>query len=245
MKYRIGICDDEGFTCAELEKDVTDFFRKQEDDVEVFVWNTAEGFMEDVPSKVNLDILLLDIELPKKSGVDVGYYIRETIADAGMNIIFISSKTSYAMELFELHPYNFLVKPLDGEKVCVEIQKLLQLNNQDRRFFLYTYNRNQYKILMGDIIYFKCNKHHIKIICKSEEKEYVGKLKSEIKKLPDNFAMISQSNIINLRHIKECSGTNVIMDNGDRLSISKNFRYEFNTIMLENSKWGELKNGFD
>lgn len=146
------------------------------------------------------------------------------------------------MELFEIHPYNFLVKPLNMEKVCKQIQKILQLNYNDRRFFTYTYNKNQYKVLVGDIIYFQSDRHHIKIICKTSTKEYVGKIKTELEKFPDNFVRINQSDVINIRHIRECFGIEIVMDNGDILPISRKYRDMFNTKMLENSKWGELKN---
>ena len=90
--------------------------------------------INDVPEKTDLDILFLDIELPEKNGVDVGYYIRESMMNVGMHIIYISSKTSYALDLFDIHPYNFFVKPLSCEKICSEIEKLLQLDRQDKRF---------------------------------------------------------------------------------------------------------------
>lgn len=242
MRYRIGVCDDEVSTCSELENYIMSYFKDCAESVEVYVWTSAEAFMQDVPDKANVDILFLDIELPGENGTAVGRYIREKLGNDSMHIIYISSKTSYAMELFETHPYNFLVKPFDMERVCCELHKLLRLDRLDRRFFSYTYNKLQYKILVGDIIYFKCDKHHIKIVCKTGEKEYVGKLKSELEKLPDNFAMINQSNIINIRHIRECSGTDVLMDNGEKLPISKNYREKFNEKMMENSRWGELKN---
>ena len=94
MKYKIGICDDEISTCCELEDYVLKFFKEQADSVEVLVWNTAEEFINDVPFKTCVDILFLDIELPQKNGVEVGYYIRNSMDDAGMNIIYISSKTT-------------------------------------------------------------------------------------------------------------------------------------------------------
>lgn len=43
----------------------------------------------------------LDIELPGDNGVYAGKYIRETLNNDRMNIVFISHKTSYAMELFK------------------------------------------------------------------------------------------------------------------------------------------------
>ena len=158
MRYRIGICDDEISTCSEIETCIQQRFRNKSDSVEVFVWNSAESFINDVPEKTDLDILFLDIELPEKNGVDVGYYIRESMMNVGMHIIYISSKTSYALDLFDIHPYNFFVKPLSCEKICSEIEKLLQLDRQDKRFFTYIYNKSQYKVLYGNIIYLKSDK---------------------------------------------------------------------------------------
>lgn len=233
MRYRIGLCDDEISTCSVLEKYIIDCFKEKGDNVEVFVWNSAESFIEDVPQKTCLDILFLDIELPGKNGIDVGYYIRESIVDIGMHIIFISSKDSYALELFDIHPYNFLVKPISKVKVYCEIEKLLQLDREDRRFFTYFYNKNQYKVLLGNILYFMSDKHHINIVCTDGKKEYVGKLKQELNKLPTNFAIINQSVVVNLRHIKEVLASALVMDNGDIVVISKSYRKEFNMKILE------------
>jgi DNA-binding LytR/AlgR family response regulator len=236
MIYKIGICDDEKITCSELEKIITLYFSKMSDGVEIFVWNNSEEFLRDFPEKTELDILFLDIELLGKNGVYIGNYIREDCKNEALHIIYISSKTSYAMELFRTHPYDFLIKPLDKEKVCGEIKKLLQLDEQDRRFFEYQYCRSNYKILTGDIIYFESNRKHIKIITNDGVREYVGKLKNEVEKLPSNFAMIGQSFAVNLNHIKECFADHVVMDNGMEINISRNYRNSFNIQMIENNK---------
>lgn len=241
MRYRIGICDDENSTCSELEIYIAECFKGKSDSVDVLVWNSAESFIEDVPEKINLDVLFLDIELPGKNGIDVGYYIRESMSDVGMHIIYISSKTSYALELFDVHPYNFLVKPVSREKVCCEIEKLLQLDRQDRRFFTYSFNKNQYKVLLGNILYFMSDKHNINIVCTYGRKEYVGKLKLELTKLPANFAMINRSVVVNLRHIKEFLPEELIMDNGDVVVISKNYKETLNMKMLEmQMEWNKV-----
>ncbi|MDO5383203.1 MAG: LytTR family DNA-binding domain-containing protein [Eubacteriales bacterium] len=236
MIYRIGICDDEKSTCCELEEIIIEYFKAYDNNVETFVWNSAEDFMNDVPAKMRVDILFLDIELPGRNGVDVGNYIRGVCGDEGMHIIYISSKTSYAMDLFKVHPYDFLIKPIDKEKVCSEIKMLFRLDDQDKRFFIYEYNKTQHKVLMGNILYFMSERKHVKIVCVDGNQEYVGKLKDEVKKLPDNFAMIGQSYIVNLRHIKECHAECVIMDNGECLGISRNYRTSFNLKLIEYNK---------
>ncbi len=78
----------------------------------------------------NYDLLFLDIELPQINGVAVGRYIRETIKNEIIQIAYISSKQKYAMELFEMHPINYLVKPLTYEKIAKVIDKFLLINKR-------------------------------------------------------------------------------------------------------------------
>lgn len=135
--------------------------------------------------------------------------------------------------MFDIHPYNFFVKPLSCEKICSEIEKLLQLDRQDKRFFTYIYNKSQYKVLYGNIIYLKSDKHQINIICSDSEKRYVGKLKQELNRLPVYFVMVNQSIVVNIRHIKEFLLNEIVMDNGDYIAISKNYRKSFNMQILD------------
>lgn len=72
MIYQIGICDDENSTCSELENILIDYFKVSGLNVQVNVWNCAEDFMRDVPLKVKVDLLFLDIELPNYNGIYVG-----------------------------------------------------------------------------------------------------------------------------------------------------------------------------
>lgn len=117
MIYQIGICDDENSTCSELENILIDYFKVSGLNVQVNVWNCAEDFMRDVPLKVKVDLLFLDIELPNYNGIYVGEYIRNDINNYAMHIIYVSSKTNYAMELFKIHPYDFIIKPIDKERL--------------------------------------------------------------------------------------------------------------------------------
>ncbi|MGN0318655.1 MAG: LytR/AlgR family response regulator transcription factor [Lachnospira sp.] len=212
------------------------------DTVEIEVWNSAESLMADVPSKTDIDILFLDIELPKLNGVDVGKYIRKVCANEGMHIIYISSKTSYAMELFKIHPYDFLLKPIDGKVICETIENLLMLCGKDKRFFTYYYCRHSNRVLLGNILYLKSDRKHIKLVMTYTTHEYVGKLKDELTKLPSNFVMVGQSYIINLNHVHECFLDHIEMDNGDVIKISRDYRNSFSIKLIEHNKSGGFNN---
>ncbi len=153
MIYRIGICDDEQLTCSELENYINEIFECKDDEAEIYVWNSGEALKKDISNGVKIDILFLDIELLDSNGIELGKYIRNYMKNMSMNIVYISSMTEYAMELFKIHPYDF-----------VEIGK---------------------------------------------------------------------SYIINLKHMRECHVSYVVMDDGKELGISRAYRNYFNEKILE------------
>lgn len=62
-------------------------------------------------------MIFLDIMMPVKSGVEVGKIIRNDLKDNITQIVFISSENKYAMDLFEIRPMNFLIKPFDENDI--------------------------------------------------------------------------------------------------------------------------------
>lgn len=54
-------------------------------------------FFQGCSRKNKLDILFLEIEMPGQNGIQVGEYIRDDIKNEAMHIIYVSSKTNYAM----------------------------------------------------------------------------------------------------------------------------------------------------
>ena len=128
MIYKVAICDDEINQCAVLEKVIIEYFKNRAEKCEVEVWYDSMSLCRDI-KEFNPQILFLDIELPGDNGVCAGKYIRETLHNDRMNIVFISHKTSYAMELFQIHPYDFLIKPIDDNVLYDTLTKILQLED--------------------------------------------------------------------------------------------------------------------
>lgn len=237
MKYIIGICDDESNVREDMSEYIERFFSLGEDKVDIYTWDKAEVMLEDISKGVNLDVLFLDIELPYMDGVAAGHHIRKVIKNKVVQIIYISYKTSYAIRLFNIHPYDFLIKPLTYDMVSEAVSNVLQISSQDRRFYLYKINKIPYKVLVGDILYFESERKHIKLHM-TEDKviEFVGILKNEINNLPEYFIMIGQSYIINSRHIKQFNPEYVIMDNNKELPVSRSYKEEVCLKLLNQSR---------
>ena len=125
--YEIGICDDGENTCSLLEKYLLEYAKEKSIQLEIKIWYTGEGLRDYLSNSGHLDILFLDIELYKLSGIDLGHFIRYELDNMGMQLIYISGKSSYAMQLFKTQPLEFLVKPITFEQMAETIDLAIKI----------------------------------------------------------------------------------------------------------------------
>lgn len=221
--YRVGICDDDKVFCAELENMICFLADKLHQKIEIEVWYSGEGIMQNLETLPCPDILFLDIELYEKSGIDVGKYIRNG-NDYTTHIVYVSSKQEYAMQLFRLQPLDFLIKPVSKEQIREVLERSMKQRAQIRTLFEYQKGGTFYQVPCGEILYFMSNDKKITMITKNEIQEFYGKLKAVSEKLPAGFIMIHQSYIVNSDYVMEYTYETVKMQDGSLLSISKPYR---------------------
>ncbi len=228
---RIGICDDEIATCAELEMMILEIQRETGIQLSVDVWYTGAAFLKDNQQKHTIDLLFLDIELPDTDGINIGKEIRRN-RDYNMLIAYISSKRHYVMELFQNQPIAFLVKPIKKEEVLKTIQDGYQCMKDKRTLFEYKKERASFFLACDDILYFASSLKKIEIIKTDGGKdEFYGKLSEVYKRLPEYFSCIHKSFIINRHYVKRYSYEELQMMNDELLPISKVHRNELRDQM--------------
>ena len=96
-----------------------------------------------------MDLLFLDIELINTDGIKVGNFIREEMENMETDIVYISSNSSYAMNLFRLQPIDFLIKPLTEERIEEVMLRAIKQYARKRQMFDYQIKGSFYK-LMGE-----------------------------------------------------------------------------------------------
>ena len=224
--YNIGICDDGENICASVENMLLKYAEKKAVQVDVQVWYTGEKLRDYLASGNHLDILFLDIELFKMTGIEVGNYIRNVLDNMRLQIIYISGKASYAMQLFKTQPMDFLVKPIQQEHIDHAMDRALKIIQKRKEKFEFRQGKDYYYLAMGDIVYFESKGKKIRIVTTRDTYEIYGRLRNIVKKLTDDFIMIHQSYIINQAFVCEYSYEAVKMVNGENLNISKPYRKE-------------------
>lgn len=236
--YNIGICDDEKDTCAQIANMVYEYGRKENVEIVVSVWNTGEALYQDLTEQKPIDLLFLDIELVSTSGIQIGKRIRNELENPDISIAYISSKSSYALELFKIHPIDFLIKPLSAKDIWDTIDEALRLYNRGNTVFEYKANGYSCRIPHKYIIYFYSENKKINMVTKDSTVQFTGKIKDIIEILPECFIQIHQSYIINMNYISECSYETVKMSGGVELNISQPYRKMVRKSIMDYA-WGQ------
>lgn len=240
--FNIGICDDEKGTCAELENMLYAFGEKQGITLEVSIWYSGESLCAFLKNETILDILFLDIELISTDGIKVGGFIRDELENLETVIIYISSKSNYAMSLFRIQPFDFLIKPLNQKMIDDVMEQSVRIYEKKNQFFEY-YSKAQgchSKVCFKDILYFYSQNKKINIVLNNEEIQFNGKLKEIANIVPHNFCMIHQSYLVNLDFVAECSYEWMKMQNGALLNISLPYRKTVRNQMIQR-EWEKIK----
>lgn len=230
--FKIAICDDDKALCMQLKVMLNEIIENP--DAEIFVFYTGEELCDLLTDGKRFDIIFLDIELCKINGVEVGRKIRNELNDETTQIIYISSKDSYAMELFDVRPLNFLLKPIKKEKIESVLKTAKNIMVNTNQYYEYKIGNVNFNILTSDILYFESNGRKVKIILKDDEKEYYGKLSEVEEKLKNSdFFFIHKSYFINFNHVIEYAYEYVKMSNNEILAISQNNRKAVREKLLQ------------
>lgn len=230
--YNIGICDDGKNICERMKEQLLLYAQVNKIEVEIQIWNTGEELQEYLDKGKHLDVLFLDIELFKMSGMEVADFIRNRLENRTMQIVYISSKTSYMQELFNTQPLTFLVKPITQEMIDETLTLAMKILGRNDARFQFKNGKEVYSLSYGEIMYFISDMRKIRIVTPKETIEFYGKLKEVSKNLPKDFLMIHHSYVVNKNYIRRYTYDEVEMIDNTRLTISKAFKKQVRDEIL-------------
>jgi two-component SAPR family response regulator len=116
---------------------VLEYAKKKGVPVETQTFLSPDKLFSNIDEDGLFDILFLDIELDDITGIDVGNRLRSDLKNEIMQIVFISANDEYALQLFNIRPMNFLVKPITYDKVSFIMDEYDRLFPASNRYIQY------------------------------------------------------------------------------------------------------------
>lgn len=163
MNYKCLIIDDEPPAIEILSK-----YLESIDQIEVVgVCSNALQAM-DCLHKGKIDLVFLDIEMPKLSGIDLIKSLPHP-----PKVIFTTAHREFALEAFDLNVVDYLLKPISYERFIKSVNKLLDSNlyeiqatSQNTPGFLYfKCQRKMVKVYLDDLQYVESQKDYVILHC--------------------------------------------------------------------------------
>lgn len=230
----IAVCEDDVFLGGQIETMLYKQAAKTGVSIHTEVLTSAEQCLKYIKEEHMVDLLFLDIELGAMSGIELAAVIRNELHNDYMQIVYVSSKQSYAMELFESHPLHFLVKPLDEEKLGKVFYKAINLIEKSEETFCYKKGHTYKKVFLSEILYFEADNREVILHTGSGKDIFYGTLKNICPDLlKKGFFLCHKSFLVQYDKVKIFETNQLVMLNGDVIPISQSRRKEVKELQLE------------
>jgi len=177
---KIVVCDDEMNICVELKCILIDVLGILKVNHRIDIFTSGEELCRKLDTGASYDLIFLDIGFAKNeiNGVEIGHLIRNAHNDNNVSIVFISWDQGYAMQLFEIRPMHFLLKPLAYDKIERAVKTYLKISGFSSVTFYYKKGHDMFSAQVKDIMYLESNDRKIIIhFSDGRSDEFYGSLK--------------------------------------------------------------------
>ena len=177
------------------------------------------------------DMIFLDIDLPGKNGKEIARELR--ILDKKFKLVFITNYSQEAWNVFQYDVIGFLPKSLIQERISEVIKQVVDRIKQDNpRMQILSVKKDadggimEIKVPLDDIMYFECINREVYLYTKRETFTLHHCQFSEIiqRYTSLDFVDIHRTCIVNLKYIFSVDETEIRLDNGIRLPLSRRKR---------------------
>jgi two-component system, LytTR family, response regulator len=202
------------------------------------------------------DLLFLDIQMPRMNGFDV---LKELAGEGLPAIIFVTAYDSYAVQAFDIHAVDYLLKPFDQDRFDKAINRSLEFlrhKNTDQLLqkrlaellhevhpdtkyvqkFVIKSRGRIYFLKTPEIDWIEAAGNYVKFHTGNDTHMIRMSMNSIEEKLdPQQFQRIHRSTIVCLDRIKEIrpwfNGEHIIvLHNGSQLSLSRGYRHKLKEV---------------
>jgi two-component system LytT family response regulator len=250
-KLRVLIVDDEPLARRRLRRLLTD-----EGDVEVVAECSSAAEASAVIDSENPDLIFLDVQMPEQDGFSL---LRQLPADRRPEIVFVTAFDQYAIDAFQVHALDYVMKPIDAERLHESLERArARVGAQDAatmdrklkalldeltprgRFLERILVRNPGRISfvnVEEIHWIGAEGNYVRLHLGRERhlvRQKIGALEERLD--PRRFLRIHRSAIVSLDHVKELhrlpgGDYAVVLDTGVRLTMSRSYKERFEAVV--------------
>ena len=230
---RIAICDDEKKILDEVSGYIKNYAEKKSKEIEVFRFDSAALLIGALEDGKSFDIFVLDVYIGAERGTGLARYIRKIGIESP--IIFATTSVDHAPESYETGTLRYLIKPINPAKFYEAMDAALaSVEKISQRLIKMKTENGLESINVSHIICSEVHDHYQYVTMYNGTQIKIRMTVTELFTMLSGyggFIRIGSAYIINLRHVKNVSRTEVCL-------------YNDVSIQIPRGKHAEIKNAF-
>ena len=184
-------------------------------------YDTGEAFLSSC-AKLQFAVLFLDIYMDGVNGIETAKQFRSM--DTHCLLIFTTTSTDHALEGFRVRAMHYLVKPYTEEMISDLIDEILARLPSTERYMTLKLNGTEVPLPFSSFIYAEHFSHMIHfhttldavLTVRQSFRDFTAPLKTD-----ERFFLCSRGSVVNLAHAVDFDGTVFQLDDGSRVSVSR------------------------
>lgn len=223
---RIAVCDDVPGDLENLVALVKRYLHGQPKLVgQIDPFSDGEALLAQVGQGERFDIIILDILMPGRDGIDIGHALRES-GYSGI-ILYLTSSTDFAIDSYDVRAFHYLLKPITPEKFFAVLDAAADIctSRQNESILIQTANGPR-RVLLDEILYIERSNRSMRYICDHERiqtRTLRGAFRDAVQELlaDPRFVLCGASFLVNLSRIAGIDGQEVLLDTGSVVSMPR------------------------
>lgn len=234
--FHFTICDDDQTQLTLLETCLGEWSRERKCEIEIELCKSAEQFLFRQGHESETDVLLLDIDMPGKSGISLARELREK--GEKLQIIFVTGLEDYVLDGYDVEAVSYLIKPVKKEKLFLCLDKAKERCGREESALLLEMAGGVMRVRLKDICYLESDAHDTQVHCVRQKETFRSKtgiheLEEYLKKCSGAFFKIHRSYLVNLSCVSRIARKEVLMDTGEVLPVARGRWEALNKAYLE------------
>lgn len=226
----IAVCDDEIIERCTLARRIQEILEEMKQPCSVRLFGSGRELLK---ASESFDMIFLDILMRDLDGMETAQRFRQRAFDK--ILIFISSSREYVFQAYDVEAFQYLLKPIEDEKLKYVLRKaLLKAESRSQDFIIVSRERQKKKLFLDDISYFEIRGRIMEVHGREgifTYYEQIGTLEDRLRE--KGFFRCHKSYLISFKHVEGYNRQEVILDNGERIAIAKRRYEKFCLEMLE------------
>jgi len=233
----IAVCDDDQEAVQTHEKAAKDCLRENGSVGKITPYTSSDNLLYDITEDhFFYDLILLDIEMPGNTGMEIAEKIRPYLPE--VKIIFITSHVEYAIDAFELSVFRYVPKDDMSGRLSAAIKDAIKLIVlEDGKSYTVQNSSRLEKIPCKEIYFIERDGKNAAITASGGVTRVRKSLQQVYEELgAEEFLYIDRGCIVNIIHVMKVKDSMAILKNGVTLSISRSRLQEVKERI--NEYWG-------